>query len=210
MNTVTILLSSSSYSFAAPDFFLPTATIPKPLSKLCFPTYRSTTLPKSSFPAPSFVSRCILSLFSFPFASYFLPSEIHSLISFKNILINWLEREREGERHQLVPITYGFIGWFLHAPWPGIKPATLAYGDNTLSNRTTTQPGTRSLISYANLSSHFSCLLSLSSSFFFFFFFYNTKAKPREWGIGDSIVREIPLPGVGRRTEKSCQLLIIQ
>ena len=35
---------------------------------------------------------------------------------------------RKREKHQFaVPLIYTLIGWFLYVPWPGIKPATLAY-----------------------------------------------------------------------------------
>ena len=44
------------------------------------------------------------------------------------------ERETERNTDIAVPPIDEFIGWFLHVPWPGIKPATLAYGDSTLTN----------------------------------------------------------------------------
>ena len=49
------------------------------------------------------------------------------------------ERERERERHweRFVPLFYAFIFCFLYVPWPKIKPATLAYQDDALTNWTT-------------------------------------------------------------------------
>ena len=64
-------------------------------------------------------------------------------------MIGWFSREREGREggsedggggerdHFVVPLTYAFIGWCLHVPWPGIEPSTLAYWDNTLTNQVT-------------------------------------------------------------------------
>ena len=44
-------------------------------------------------------------------------------------------REREREKHwPVVPPIYGFIGWFLYMPWPGIKPTALAYWDDALTS----------------------------------------------------------------------------
>ena len=48
-------------------------------------------------------------------------------------------REREAERF-VVLLIYAFIGSLLYVPWPGIEPATLAFGDNALS-RGVTQTG---------------------------------------------------------------------
>ena len=49
------------------------------------------------------------------------------------------ERERERERETLICCStyFAFIRWFLYVPWPGIEPATLAYWDDVLTNRTT-------------------------------------------------------------------------
>ena len=47
---------------------------------------------------------------------------------------NWLilEREEGGEKHRFVaPPVYAVIGWFLHAPWPGMESATLGYQKDT-------------------------------------------------------------------------------
>ena len=45
------------------------------------------------------------------------------------------ERKRWREKNWLVVLpNYAFTGWFLYVPWPGIKPLTLAYGDNALIN----------------------------------------------------------------------------
>ena len=48
-----------------------------------------------------------------------------------------LEREKKGERekHQfVVPLIHAFTGGFLYVPCPGIKPTTLVYGDDALTN----------------------------------------------------------------------------
>ena len=46
-------------------------------------------------------------------------------------------RERERENHQfVVPLTDELIGRFLYVPWRGIKPATLVYQDEALTNLT--------------------------------------------------------------------------
>lgn len=54
------------------------------------------------------------------------------------------ERERDWETWFGVPLIYVFIGWFLYVPWPGTKPATLAYRDSALTNWAT-QPGPKIL-----------------------------------------------------------------
>ena len=54
-------------------------------------------------------------------------------MSFNAYLAIYFERERERERF-VVPFISAFIGWFLYVHWPGIEPATLAYGDNALIN----------------------------------------------------------------------------
>ena len=57
---------------------------------------------------------------------------------FFNLLIGLrkrdLQRERERTVNSLIPLIYTFIGWFLYGPWPGIKPATLEYPDDVLTN----------------------------------------------------------------------------
>ena len=68
------------------------------------------------------------------------------------------ETDTETEKHPLVvPFMYAFLGWFLYVPWPGIKPATLAYGVITLTNWAT-WPGLDinilSIIWFANIFSH--------------------------------------------------------
>ena len=68
----------------------------------------------------------------------------HCFILFLFILMREREREREREKerrgaekekHQFVvsPI-YAFIGWFLYVPWPEIKPTTLTYRKDALTN----------------------------------------------------------------------------
>ena len=48
------------------------------------------------------------------------------------------------EKHQFVAaLIYTFIGWFLYVPWPGIKPTTWEYWDNTLT-KWATRPGWKS------------------------------------------------------------------
>ena len=43
--------------------------------------------------------------------------------------------DREREKHQfVVSLTYASIGWFLYVPWPGMKPATLAHGNDALTH----------------------------------------------------------------------------
>lgn len=47
----------------------------------------------------------------------------------------------ENEKHlSVVPLIHAFLGWLLYVPWPGIKPSTLAYVDDTLTNWATS-PG---------------------------------------------------------------------
>ena len=42
---------------------------------------------------------------------------------------------RKREKHWfVVPLIYAFIGWLPYVPWPGIKPATLMYQDDALTN----------------------------------------------------------------------------
>ena len=63
-----------------------------------------------------------------------------SFIFFLFIDLRGRERRREEgrierEEHQfVVPLIYIFIVWFLHVPWLGIQPATLAYWDNALTH----------------------------------------------------------------------------
>ena len=41
-----------------------------------------------------------------------------------NVYLLVLERKRKGEREKhgfVVPLTYAFIGWFLHVPWQGLN-----------------------------------------------------------------------------------------
>ena len=86
-----------------------------------------------------------------------VPNSIESLIIYQSICfyvedqetwfflllflkLTW-ERDRERERGRgrereiLIcrPTIYALIGWFLYVPWPGIKPTTLAYGDDALT-----------------------------------------------------------------------------
>ena len=39
----------------------------------------------------------------------------------------------QGDAQPTRPHQSGLVGWFLHVPWPGIKPATLANLDDTLN-----------------------------------------------------------------------------
>ena len=55
------------------------------------------------------------------------------------LLIHFIDRERRRERQKhrfVIPLIYSFIGWFLCVPWPGVKPTTLAYQDDALTNWT--------------------------------------------------------------------------
>ena len=75
------------------------------------------------------------------------------------------EREREREVNFIVPLIYIFIGWFLYVPWPKIKPATLAYQGDVLTNWAT-QPGSLS-VSYIRCVAtvlSFICFILSSSS----------------------------------------------
>ena len=56
------------------------------------------------------------------------------------LFIDFRERERERKTSIAVPLIYAFIGCFLYVSWLGIEPATMAYGDNSLTNWAT-QPG---------------------------------------------------------------------
>ena len=52
------------------------------------------------------------------------------------------ERERRRERETSTCSTHSYIYWFLYMPRPRIEPATLVYGDNTLTHwATQTEPG---------------------------------------------------------------------
>ena len=56
--------------------------------------------------------------------------------------------ERLREKYRFVVLLFhSFIGCFLYVPWPRIKPATLAYWDDALTNWTT-QPGHKNLLRY--------------------------------------------------------------
>ena len=72
-----------------------------------------------------------------------LPFEIQGTISFLKICLwNYFHsnhffiiiidlRERDWFA---VPLIYAFIGWFFYVAWPGIKPVTLVYQDDALTN----------------------------------------------------------------------------
>ena len=65
------------------------------------------------------------------------PSRAIYLKKFFFYLLIFRESElaSEWERHRFVgPLIYAFIGWFLYVPWLGIEPATLGYGDDSLTN----------------------------------------------------------------------------
>ena len=77
---------------------------------------------------------------------------IPSLNFFKKCTDGWgreREREREREEHGLVvPLIDALTGCFLHVPWPGIGPATLAYWDKA---RTTELCGQGPLLNFYRL-----------------------------------------------------------
>ena len=55
---------------------------------------------------------------------------------FLNFLIVFRKTEWNGEGGEkenrfVVPPIHAFVGWFLYVTWPGIKPTTLAYWDDT-------------------------------------------------------------------------------
>ena len=73
-----------------------------------------------------------------PTVCSFLPSFLPlSFIMEVCFFLNWYYRE---EHQFVVPLIYAFFGWFLYMPWPGIKPTTLAYRDDALTNGAT-RPG---------------------------------------------------------------------
>ena len=56
-----------------------------------------------------------------------------SLKMFKKFFKCIYLREK-GKHWFVVSLTYVFIGWYLYVSWLGIEPATLAYGDDALTN----------------------------------------------------------------------------
>ena len=62
-------------------------------------------------------------------------------VTFLLLLIDFRGKGRGKERERFVVLFIdAFISWMFYVPWPGIKPSTLAYWDNVLTNWTT-QPG---------------------------------------------------------------------
>ena len=63
--------------------------------------------------------------------------------------IYWLQREREdwgGEKHQFVlPLICASIGWLFYVLWSRVKPLTLAYWDDALTNWAPSQDLNKSL-----------------------------------------------------------------
>ena len=75
------------------------------------------------------------------FRHHLSPHNIfHIHLPFSLMLISFLlifergGREREKNIILLSHLIYAFIGWFWYVPCPGIKPTTVAYPDNALTN----------------------------------------------------------------------------
>ena len=57
---------------------------------------------------------------------------VSSVLCLNFILERWRRKEIWGRF--VVHLIYSFTDWFWCVPWPGIKPATLMYQDNILTN----------------------------------------------------------------------------
>ena len=65
--------------------------------------------------------------------------EFRRAIQGSNMSLVWLyslpdESVTPSSPHTAVPFIYVFIGCFLYLPWPKVKPTTLVYWDNSLTN----------------------------------------------------------------------------
>ena len=64
-------------------------------------------------------------------------------------VIYW-ETDRQTDIDLFVPLIHELTGWFLHAPWPRIKPSTLAHQDDAPTSGAT-WPGQNHVRFYSNI-----------------------------------------------------------